>query len=179
LVRPAQFQADILHGLQKPSFLYGCLRADSMMARGTLSLTTEAGYTTASDLPASRSRTPSGGARRIKERQKSQNRHSCSIRGPIPFDVGGEAYATALGRRRVHEFADRREHGCFGLIVCGELFLDAGFELIEAFGEFLVRAQELAQLYEGANDVDAHLDGPWAIEDSGSHDGAVLGERIG
>src|SRR5277367_3145669 len=76
-------------------------------------------------------------------------------------------------------FAEILDCGRDGLIVRGELFLDAGFELIEAFGEFLVRAQELAQLYEGANDVDAHLDSPWAIEDSGSHDGAVLGERIG
>jgi hypothetical protein len=45
--------------------------------------------------------------------------------------------APAPGHRRVHELADRGEHGCDGLIVRGELLLDAGFELIEAFGSSL------------------------------------------
>jgi hypothetical protein len=60
----------------------------------------------------------------------------------------------------------------------GELFLDAGFDLIETFGKFLGRAQDLAQQHEGAHDVDAHLDGAGAVEDGGGHDGAVLGECV-
>ena len=76
----------------------------------------------------------------------------------------------------MHELADRREHGGDGLIVRGELLLDACFECIVAPGQFLVGADPLAQLHECPHDVEAHLDGAGAVEDGGGHDGAVLGE---
>jgi hypothetical protein len=44
-------------------------------------------------------------------------------------EVGGETDATALRCRRVHQLSDGREHG---LIVGGEILLDARYELIEA-----------------------------------------------
>jgi hypothetical protein len=43
------------------SDLYGTLRADSMMAREVMPLTSEAEYTTASDRPMSGARNPLGG----------------------------------------------------------------------------------------------------------------------
>jgi hypothetical protein len=56
--------------------------------------------------------------------------------GFLDCTLATRADAAALGRRRVHEFSDGGEHGGDGLVVRGELFLDAGFELIEAFGKF-------------------------------------------
>jgi hypothetical protein len=50
-------------------------------------------------------------------------------------NLGGEADATALRDRWVHELPDSREHGDDGLVVGGELLLDARFELIEAPGD--------------------------------------------
>ena len=57
----------------------------------------------------------------------------------------------------MHELADGREHGGDGVIVGGELLLDARLELIEPLGQFLVGAQQLAQLHERAHDI---KDGP-------------------
>ena len=61
-------------------------------------------------------------------------------------EVGGEADGPALRRRRVHQLSDGREHGGDGVVVGGELLLDARFELMEGAGEILVRAYKVAQL---------------------------------
>jgi hypothetical protein len=37
---------------------------------------------------------------------------------------------------------------------------------------------QFAQLDEGAHDVDAHLDGTWAVEDRGGHNRPMLGEGV-
>jgi hypothetical protein len=89
---------------------------------------------------------------------------------PMPRRLGAGGFMSS----RIAESMDAMASSCVA-----SFFLDAGFELIEAFGEFRVRAQELAQLHKGAHDVDAHLDGAGAVEDGGGHDGAVLGERVG
>lgn len=60
LVRPAQCQADILHGSFGALVLYGTLRADSMMARKANPSTSVAGYTTATDPLCPGQRDPSG-----------------------------------------------------------------------------------------------------------------------
>jgi hypothetical protein len=52
------------------------------------------------------------------------------------------------------------------------------FELVEAMDEFLAGSQHLAQLYEGAHNVDAHLDGPGAVEDCGGHGRSMLSEGV-
>src|SRR5205814_6043066 len=93
---------------------------------------------------------------------------------PVLLEIGGEADAAAL-RPRVHELADRGQDGGDGLIVVLVLAL----ELIELAREPAVGGEEFAQLHEGAHDIDAHLDGPGAVEDGGGHDGAVLGEGEG
>lgn len=56
-------------------------------------------------------------------------------------DVDGETDATALRCRRVHQLSDGREHGGDGIVVGGELLLDARFELIEPTGKILVRGE--------------------------------------
>jgi hypothetical protein len=84
---------------------------------------------------------------------------------------GGEADGPALRRRRVHQLSDGREHGGDGIVVGGELLLDACFELIEAPGQILVRAQEFSQLHEGAHDVDPQDGGANPVFYSG--DGAL------
>ena len=55
-------------------------------------------------------------------------------------EIGGKSDRPALGRGRVHELADRREDGGDGLIMGGELLLEARLELIEAAGERPVRS---------------------------------------
>jgi hypothetical protein len=57
-------------------------------------------------------------------------------------------------------------------------FIEPGFELCEATGQFLVRREHLAQLDEGTHDVDAHLDGVRAVENGGGHDRAMFGEDV-
>lgn len=52
-------------------------------------------------------------------------------------------------------------------------------ELAKLAGKVLVRGDELAQLDKGANDIDADINGPWAIKIIGRHDGPVLGEGVG
>jgi hypothetical protein len=61
-------------------------------------------------------------------------------------EISGKSYRAALGRWWVHELTDRREDGGDGLVMSGELLLDACLELIETAGELLVRGEELAQL---------------------------------
>ncbi len=58
----------------------------------------------------------------------------------------------------------------------GKLARDACFEFIQALGEVLVGGEHLAQLYEGAYHVGAHLHGSWTVENHYGHDGAVFGE---
>ncbi|HWG72119.1 MAG TPA: hypothetical protein VN692_22095 [Steroidobacteraceae bacterium] len=48
--------------------------------------------------------------------------------------------------RRVHELANGAEDGGNGFIVAGELFIEPGFELCEAAGQFPVPSEHLAQL---------------------------------
>ena len=50
---------------------------------------------------------------------------------------------------------------------------DAYVELASQRG---VRGEQFAQVYEGAHDVETHLDGTGAVEDRGGHDGAVFSE---
>lgn len=79
----------------------------------------------------------------------------------------------------MHELADRREDGGDGLIVGGELLVEARFELVEALGQLLVGSEQLAQLHEGTHDVHGHLYGALAAEHIGGLDGAVLCEGEG
>lgn len=90
--------------------------------------------------------------------------------------IGCEADAAALRRRWRHEGADR---------VIDFLELPLGFEVEhnqrafesgELAREILVRGENLAQAHEGAHDVDAHLDGTWAVENRGGHDRTMFGE---
>lgn len=59
-----------------------------------------------------------------------------------------------------------------------ELFIEPRLELREAPGQLPVRAEQFAQLHEGPHDVHTHLDGPWAVQNGGRHDGAVLSESV-
>src|SRR6185312_17400520 len=92
-------------------------------------------------------------------------------------EVGGKSDRAALGYRRVHELTYRREDGDDRLVMSDELLFETRFKLIEAAGELLARGPELP-LHEPAHPIDAHLDGSGAVEDSGGHDGAVLGEGV-
>src|SRR6185437_14897528 len=113
----------------------------------------------------------------------SRRRPQVAVMSALLPEIGGKSDGPALGSWRAHELADGREHGGDCRVVGGELLLDVlldtRLELIEAAGELLVRGEELAQLHEGAHDVDAHGDGPRAVEDIGCLDGAVLGEGPG
>ena|SRR6266404_9123311 len=61
-------------------------------------------------------------------------------RGLLLLDISGEADAAALGRRRVHELADRGEDGGDRRIVGGELLIEPCCELRESARQFFVRA---------------------------------------
>lgn len=63
-----------------------------------------------------------------------------------------------------HQLADGIEDAGDGLILGHELALHAGFQLIEALGQFLVAGEQLAQLHESAHHVNRHLDGARAAE---------------
>ena len=78
----------------------------------------------------------------------------------------------------MHQLADRREDSGDGEIVLGEFFIQARLELREAPGQLPVGAQELAQVHEGAHDVDAHLDGARRAQDVCRLDSAMLGEGV-
>jgi hypothetical protein len=79
----------------------------------------------------------------------------------------------------MHELPDGGENGGDLLVVLGELLVEARLELRESPGELAVGAQQLAQLHEGAHDIDTHLHRTGAVEDGGGHDRAVLGKGIG
>jgi len=57
--------------------------------------------------------------------------------------------------------------------------IDSLFELRELPGQLLMGGKELAELHEGADHVNANLDGSRTVQDIGGHDGAVLGEGVG
>ena len=59
-----------------------------------------------------------------------------------------------------------------------EFFVEPGFELREATGQFPVRSEHLAKLDEGAHHVDAHFDGASAVENRRGHDCAVFCEDV-
>lgn len=75
--------------------------------------------------------------------------------------------------------ADGIENADDGLVLGQELALHAGFQLIEALGQFLVTGEQLAQLHEGAHHIDGHLDRARAVEHGRGHDGPMLGEDEG
>lgn len=53
------------------------------------------------------------------------------------------------------------------------------FEVSQAFGQISVCDGSLTQLNEGANNVDAHVDGLWAGQYIGGLNGAVFGKGVG
>ena len=65
-----------------------------------------------------------------------------------------------------------------GLIAGSKPFVEPSFELIEAPREILVRAQEFAQLHEGARDVHAHGDGARGVQHVGDLIRTVLGAWV-
>jgi hypothetical protein len=80
---------------------------------------------------------------------------------PVVFGVGGS-----------RELAD-------GFDDPGELFVmnaNAGIKFGQLFGESLLVEHKAAERSEGADHDQAHLDCAGAVEDSGSHEGAVIGE---
>jgi hypothetical protein len=80
--------------------------------------------------------------------------------------------AAVIGRSGSRELADRLDQG-------GGLFVvraDAGLEFRELAGEGLLIEQEPAQADEGADDIHAHGNGLWRVEDACGHHGTVLGE---
>jgi hypothetical protein len=64
----------------------------------------------------------------------------------VLVEIRGESDGPALARRRIQELTNRGEHGGNGLVVRGELLLEARFQLAEALGEFPVGDEQLAQL---------------------------------
>lgn len=93
--------------------------------------------------------------------------------------IGRKTDSTPLRRWRIHKTANRRQHGGNGFIVRADFFPDARFEEIQASGKFLVRGEDLAELHKGTHHVNTHSNGARAIENSGGHNGAVFGERVG
>lgn len=89
--------------------------------------------------------------------------------------IGRKSDATALRNLRLHELANGRENGGDRFVMPLELAL----EFVQLAGKLGIGSQQLAKLDERAHDVEAHFDSTWAVEDSGGHNGAVLGEREG
>src|SRR5213594_1440702 len=83
------------------------------------------------------------------------------------------AKADAAGRERErrHELADRVEHHL-------ELAVVFLFELVQAFGQLFVGGNQFSQPYEGAHDMDAHVDRSWTIQHHCCHDGTMFCESI-
>ena len=76
-----------------------------------------------------------------------------------------------LGRRRVHQLTDGGDR----LV----MDLELAFEFVELPSQGGVRGEQLAQLHEGAHDLDAHGGGAQGIEDVGGLDRPVFGEGVG
>ncbi len=76
---------------------------------------------------------------------------------------------------RNHEFLD----GVDDVLNCGVVGFQAAVQFVYFGGELAVFGQHLAHAHEGADDENAHLDGPLGIEHGCRHDRAVLGEGIG
>src|ERR1700676_833655 len=107
------------------------------LARGAMTICTEG------TLAARVARRVSRVACRVSLRD-GERRESPTVALPLTADLGGEADTTALGRRRVHELADGREDCGDRVVVRRELLLDAGFKLIDALRELVVRGEHLA-----------------------------------
>ena len=84
------------------------------------------------------------------------------------------------GRRRGieqgHDPLQDSDDGCLVRVEAGREFLFQGRQLAR---EFTGVAQRSAHLHERAHHEDAHLHCLRTLEDSGRHDGAVLGESVG
>src|SRR3989442_596760 len=52
------------------------------------------------------------------------------------------------------------------------------FELVQAFGQLFVGGNQFSQPYEGAHDMDAHVDRSWTIQHHCCHDGTMFCESI-
>ena len=89
---------------------------------------------------------------------------------------GGQADAAALRLNRSHQLPDCGKDGGDSFVVLDEPLAQTCFELFETAHELTVGAEQLAQLHECAYHVDADLDGPRTIEDSGCLDRSVLRE---
>ena len=85
-----------------------------------------------------------------------------------------DAFAWRIGRREKQraDFEDDIAQG--GIMGNESLFDDC-----EAFFQGGVGGKFLAQADESANDVNAHGNGPRAVEDGGRHESPMFGERPG
>src|SRR5262250_1627938 len=81
--------------------------------------------------------------------------------------------------RRVHELADRRENSGDGLVMVGELLVEASLQLRELTGELRVGGKHFAQPQKGTHDIDPHLDGFGAVQHISRLNCAVLCESEG
>jgi hypothetical protein len=61
----------------------------------------------------------------------------------------------------------------------GELFVEPGFDLCEAPGQFFVRSKYFAQLHEGAHDPDVDGYRAVAFEHGRQHGDTLLCESVG
>jgi hypothetical protein len=89
-------------------------------------------------------------------------------------EIGCEADAAALCLRRRHQLAHRGQNRLYRVVVVAELAL----ELVELLRECRVGGERLAQLDEGADDVDPHLNGARAVQHVRGLNRAVLGEGV-
>jgi hypothetical protein len=76
--------------------------------------------------------------------------------------VGPRFSAAAFGGSPIGSSAEGRKDGGDGLIVRGELLIQPCLQLRKAPGEFPVGAEQIAQLHEGAHDLD--VDGALAAQ---------------
>ena len=76
------------------------------------------------------------------------------------------------GLRRSRELADGLKHDFESSVVFA-------FQVVQTPRKLRVRQGELAKLHEGANDLDARLDGRATAKHIRQHHGAVLRENIG
>ena len=61
--------------------------------------------------------------------------------------------------RRRHQSTNGAENLSDSLVVVGQPGANTAFQFRELAGQFAVAGESLAQLHEGANDIDAHFHG--------------------
>ena len=88
--------------------------------------------------------------------------------------VEPDAFAGRIGRRKKQR-ADFQNDITQGRIMGHESLFDDG----QAFFQSGVGGEFLAQANESADDVNAHGNGPRAVEDGGRHESPMFGERPG